>query len=172
MTRRISSVPEISDERRDELDALLVEYMDLARRERELRSETNARTAELRHTVSRIFRESEAKQRRLKKRRDAIAARLTEAWDSEFPEVRSAVFPSARVDRATRRRIDIRDRRALLEKLESLDRLGVGEQVVEQAINERGLLALSRTGALDDLSEDVIVIDDVPELRVRRREDG
>jgi len=171
MTKRISSVPDIPDERRDELDALVVEYMRLIRKERELRGEANARTAELRHTVSRMFRESEAEQRRLKKRRDAVAARLTEAWDSEFPEVRSAIFPSARVDRATRRTLDIRDRRALLEKIESLGRLGVGEQVVEQTINERELLALSRTGALDDLPEDVIVIDDVPELRVRRRED-
>ena len=172
MTRRVSRVPDISDERRDELDALVVEYMRLIGRERELRSEVNAKTAELRHTVSRMFRESEAEQRRLRKKREAVAARLTEAWDSEFPEVQSAVFPSARVDRATRRTIDIRDRRALLAKLESLDRLGVGEQVVEQAINERGLLALSRTGALDDLPEDVVAINDVPEIRVRRREDG
>jgi len=173
MTRRISSVPEIPDERRDELDALVVEYMRLIRKERELRSEVNARTAELRHAVSRMFRESEAEERRLRKKRDAVAARLTEAWDNEFPDVRSAIFPSARVDRATRRTVDVRDRRALLEKLESLDRLGVGEEVVERVINERELLALSRTGALDDLPEDVIVIDDVvSELRVRRREDG
>ena len=77
MTRRISSVPDISDERRDELDALAVEYMDLARRQRALRSEANAKTAELRQTVSRMFRELEAEQKRLKKKRDAIAARLT-----------------------------------------------------------------------------------------------
>ena len=42
MTKRISSVPEIPEERRDELDALLVEYMDLARRERELRGGMDA----------------------------------------------------------------------------------------------------------------------------------
>ena len=125
-------------------------------------------TAELRHTVSRMLRESEAEQGRLKKRRDAIAARFAEAWKSEFPEVRSAVFPSARVDRATRRTITLKDRRALLEVLEGLDRL----DLVEQVIDERGLLALSRTGAIDDLPENVIVIGDVPEIRVRRREEA
>jgi hypothetical protein len=114
-----------------------------------------------------MFRESEAEQKRLKKRRDAIAARLTEAWKNEFPEVRSAVFPSARVDRATRRTITLKDKRALLKKLEELNRLDVAEPVVD----EQELLALSRTGALDDLPEEVIVIDDVPEVRVRRRED-
>ena len=43
--------------------------------------------------------------------------------------------------------------------------------VVEQVIDERELLRLSRTGALDDLAEDVIVITDVPEIRVWRREE-
>ena len=168
MTKRISSVPEISEERRDELDALLVEYMDLARRERELRSEANAKTAELRHTVSRMLRESEVVQRRLKKRRDAIAARFAEAWENEFPEVQSALFPSARVDSATRRTITLKDKRALLEVLEGLDRL----DLVEQVIDERGLLALSRTGAIDGLPEDVIIIGDLPGIRVRRREEA
>ena len=135
MTKRISSVPEIPEERRDELDALLVEYMDMARRERELRGEANAKTAELRHAVSRIIRESEAEQRKLRKKRDALAARFTEAWKSEFPEVRSAVFPSARVDRATRRTITLKDKRALLEVLDGLDRLDLVEQVVEKDIN-------------------------------------
>jgi hypothetical protein len=167
MTRRISSAPDISDERRDELDALLVEYVDLARRQRALRSEANAKTAELRQTVSRMFRESEAEQKSLKKKRDAIAARLTEAWKNEFPEVQSAVFPSARVDRATCRTITTKDKPALLEKLKGLKRL----DVVEPVVNEMELLALSRTGALDDLPEKVIVIDDVPEIRVRRRKD-
>lgn len=167
MTKRISREPGVSEKRRDELDALAVEYMDLARRERALRSETNAKTAELRHTVSRMFRESEVKQKRLKKRRDAIAAKLTEAWKNEFPEVQSAVFPSARVYRATHRTITLKDKRALLKKLESLNRLDVAEPVVD----ERELLVLSRTGALDDLPEEVIVIDDVPEIRVRRRKD-
>ena len=114
-----------------------------------------------------MFRESEVGQRRLRKRRDAIAARLTEAWKNEFPEVQSAVFPSARIDRATRRTIALKDKRILLEKLEGLNRLDVAEPVVD----ELELLALSRTGALDDLPEEVIVIDDVPEIRVRRRKD-
>ena len=113
-----------------------------------------------------MFRESEVEQRSLKTRRDAIAARLTEAWKNEFPEVQSAVFPSARVDRTTRRAITLKDKRALLEKLDGLDRL----DVVEQVINEQELLALSRTGALDGLPE-VIIIGDVPEIRVRRREE-
>ena len=160
-------MPEISEERRDELDALLVNYVDCARSERELRSEAHAKTAELRHAVSRIIRESEAEQRKFRKKRDALAARFTEAWENEFPEVRSAVFPSARVDRATRRTITLKDERALLEVLDGLDRL----DLVEQVIDERGLLALSRTGAIDDLPEDVIIIGDVPEIRVRRREE-
>jgi hypothetical protein len=164
-------MPEISEERRDELDALLVNYVDCARSERELRSEAHAKTAELRHAVSRIIRESETEQRKLRKKRDALAARFTEAWENEFPEVRSAVFPSARVDRATRRTITLKDERALREVLDGLDRLDLVEQVAEQAINERGLLALSRTGAIDDLPEDVIVIGDVPEIRVRQREE-
>ena len=167
MTKKVSSVPDIPEERRDELDALLVEYMALARKERDLRSEVNAKTAELRHTVSRMFRESEVEQKRLKKKRDAIAAEFTEAWKNEFPEVRSAVFPSARVDRATRRTITLKDKPAILEKLEGLDRLDVAEPVVD----ELGLLALSRTGALDDLPDGVIVINNVPEIRVRRRKD-
>ncbi len=160
-------MPEISEERRDELDALLVNYVDCARGERELRSEAHAKTAELRHAVSRIIRESEAEQRKFRKKRDALAARFTEAWENEFPEVRSAVFPSARVDRATRRTITLKDERALREVLDGLDRL----DLVEQVIDERGLLALSRTGVIDDLPEDVIVIGDVPEIRVRRREE-
>ena len=167
MTKKISSMPEISEERRDELDALLVNYVDCARSERELRSEAHAKTAELRHAVSRIIRESEAEQRKFRKKRDALAARFTEAWENEFPEVRSAVFPSARVDRATRRTITLKDERALREVLDGLDRL----DLVEQVIDERGLLALSRTGVIDDLPEDVIVIGDVPEIRVRRREE-
>jgi hypothetical protein len=167
VTERISSMPEISEERRDELDALLVNYVDCARSERELRSEAHAKTAELRHAVSRIIRESEAEQRKFRKKRDALAARFTEAWENEFPEVRSAVFPSARVDRATRRTITLKDERALREVLDGLDRL----DLVEQVIDERGLLALSRTGVIDDLPEDVIVIGDVPEIRVRRREE-
>ena len=167
MTKRISSVPEIPEERRDELDALLVNYVDCARSERELRSEAHAKTAELRHAVSRIIGESEAEQRKLRKKRDVLAARFTEAWENEFSEVRSAVFPSARVDRATRRTITLKDKRALLEVLDGLDRL----DLVEQVIDERGLLALSRTGAIDDLPEDVIIIGDVPEIRVRRREE-
>jgi hypothetical protein len=101
-------MPEISEERRDELDALLVNYVDCARSERELRSEAHAKTAELRHAVSRIIRESEAEQRKFRKKRDALAARFTKAWENEFPEVRSAVFPSARVDRATRRMITLK----------------------------------------------------------------
>jgi hypothetical protein len=164
-------MPEISEERRDELDALLVNYVDCARSERELRSEAHAKTAELRHAVSRIIRESEAEQRKLRKKRDALAARFTEAWENEFPEVRSAVFPSARVDRATRRTITLKDERALREVLDGLDRLDLVEQVVEQIVNERGLLALSRTDSIDDLPENVIVIGDVPEIRVRRREE-
>ena len=160
-------MPEISEERRDELDALLVNYVDCARSERELRSEDHAKTAELRHAVSRIIRESEAEQRKLRKKRDVLAARFTEAWENEFPEVRSAVFPSARVHRATRRTITLKDKRALLEVLDGLDRL----DLVEQVIDERGLLALSRTGAIDDLPENVIIIGDVPEIRVRRREE-
>ncbi len=167
MTKRISSVPDIPEARRDELDALLVEYVDCARSERELRSEAHAKTAELRHTVSRTLRESETQQRKLGKKRDALAARFTEAWENEFPDVKSAVFPSARVDRATRRTIKLKDKRAFLERLESLDRL----DIVEQVIDDRELLRLSRTGALDDLAEDVIVIRDVPEIRVRRREE-
>jgi hypothetical protein len=114
-----------------------------------------------------MFRESEAEQKSLKKKRDAIAARLTEAWKNEFPEVQSAVFPSARIDRATRRTITTKDKPAILKKLDGLDRLDIAEPVV----NEMELLALSRTGALDGLSENVIVIDDVPEIRVRRRKD-
>lgn len=167
MTKRISSEPEIPEERRDELDAILVEHVDCARRERELRSEARAKTAELRFEAGRIFRAAEGEEKKLAKRRAALAARLTEAWANEFPDVKSALFPSARVDRATRRTIKVNDTRALLERLESLDRL----DIVEQVIDERELVALSRTGALDDLAEDVIVITDVPEIRVRRREE-
>jgi len=165
LTKRISSVPDVPEERRDELDAALVQYMDCARKARERRSEAHAKTAELRHTVSRMIRESEAEQRRLGKKRDALAARFTEAWEKEFPDVRSAVFPSARVARATSRTIRVHDKRALLARLESLARL----DVVEQVIDEGELLRLSRTGAFDDLSEDVMVIRDVPQIRVRRR---
>jgi hypothetical protein len=167
MTKRISSVPDIPKERRGELDTLLVGYMDCARKERELRSEARAKTAELRSKAGRILSEAEAEEKRLAKMRAALAARFTEAWENEFPDVKSAVFASARVDRTTRRTVNVRDKGALLERLRKLDRL----DMVEQIIDERELLALSRTGALDDLAVDVIAIDDVPDIRVRRREE-
>lgn len=39
----------------------------------------------------------------------------------------------------------------------------------KQVIDERGLLAPTRTGALDDLAGSVIAVGDVPDIRVRRR---
>lgn len=167
MSEKRASEPNIPEELRQELDAMLVEYMDHSERLRELKHQAMVKTSELRLAVAATFRKSETQEKKIKEKRAAIAARFTKVWEERFPEVTCAILPSARVARVTRRTITVKNKRALLEKLDRLDRL----DLVDQVIDESGLLKLSRTGALDDLPEDVIVIKDAPEIQVRHREE-
>ena len=168
MAEKRSREPEIPDDLRGRLDALLVEYVTCAKKERAVRSEAHARTAEMRFRMSDIFREAEKEAGQLAKRREAIAEEFSEAWDKHFPRVPCAVFPSATVARRTFRTLEVRDKEAVIDALDRLDRL----DLIEQVIDEKGLLKLSRAGALDDLPEEALRVTDTPALQVNPRKEG
>ena len=168
MAEKRSREPEIPDDLRDRLDALLVEYVSCAKKERAVRSEAHAQTAEMRFRMSDIFRKAEKEAAQLAERREAIAEEFSAAWQKHFPKVPCAVFPSATVARRTFRTLDVRDKEAVIDVLDRLDRL----DLVEQVIDEKGLLKLSRAGALDDVPEEALRVIDAPALQVNLGKEG
>jgi len=155
--------PQIPDELRDELDAQLVEYVKCIRKERSLKGEVQARSAELRFRMGEMFREANEKVAALARRRKAIVDHVIRTWDKHFPELNCADFPSTRAIRTTVRDLKILDKRAVIDALDRLDRL----DLIDTVIDESGLLKLSRSGALAGLPPEALKVKDKPQLQVR-----
>ena len=166
--KRRSRAPDIPGDLCQRLDSLLVTYVACSKEARYLRSMAHARTAEMRLQVREVFREADEKAAKLERKREAVAREFSDAWDEHFPDVPCAVFPSATVARRTRRKVEVLHKGLVIERLEELDRL----DLVDQVIDEKGLVRLSRTGALDDLPEDVLRVTDTPALQVNPRKEG
>jgi len=159
--------PSIPDDLRDRLDALLMEYTGCSAKAKSLRGKVQAETAVLRYKMSEMFREANEELEDLARRRKAITDEVTEAWARQFPDITKAVFPSASVCKAARRTVAVKNKRAVIDALDRLDRL----DLMEEVINEKGLVKLSRNGDLDDLPAGAVKVTDVPELRVSKRKD-
>jgi len=168
MKRKVNArEPDIPVELRDHLDDILREYRAIRRKEKVLRTRVEARTAPLRNAMKELFDRMDVRLARLEKRRNDIANEFLATWAREFPELPRVKLPFAYVLKRRNIKVEVLDKREVIDALDRLDRL----DLVDEVVDEKGLRGLARKGKLARVPEDVLRIDDKTQIQVVKREE-
>ncbi len=95
-------------------------------------------------------------------------ARILAIWKAGHDAETTLDLPSAKVSRRNYAELKVRDRNALYDALDRVDRL----DLVGYAFDDRGVLALLRNGDLKGLPADAVQLIDRFNLQVRSRKGG
>ena len=168
MKRKVNArEPDISAELRDHLDGILREYRAIRRKEKVLRSRVEARTAPLRNAMREIIDRMGERLARLEKRRNDITDEFLATWAREFPELPRVKLPFAYVLKRRNIKVEVLDKREVIDALDRLDRL----DLVDEVVDEKGLRDLARKGKLARVPKDALRIDEKIQIQVVTREE-
>ncbi len=169
MARRLDAPePDVPEELRSHLDALIQRYRALRRKTSHLMGRKYTRMRVLNHARNELQDCYDERLARLKQRREEVTTEFLALWAEHFPRLKKVKLPSGIVSRRRAVKVKVLDKEAVIDALDRLNRLDLRDEVVD----EKGVRKLVREGKLDDLPETALKVVEKEGIQVfQRKED-
>ena len=142
------------------------DYAEANTKEGNVRRRMQSRTARIRSAIGEVVDRYSGRLARIRRKRMALAHEILALWGRHAPELRQLVLPAGTIRRRTSTSATVRDKRAVIDSLDRLDRL----DLVEETVNERKLAAVVRDNR-DRFPEGSVDLVETPGISLHRKED-